>query len=105
MPTKLQRHLASVFLKIFLRDRQSIFFSLFFPIIFMTVFGFVNSGEPDAINIGVTNNSSSDVATDFVQLLIDDPIFDNRWCSGFVFSNASSCSVLAPAWYFDFHSL
>ena len=36
MPTKLQLHLAKIFLKIFLRDRQSIFFSLFFPIIFMT---------------------------------------------------------------------
>ena len=76
MPSKLQRHLATVFLKIFLRDRQSIFFSLFFPIIFMTVFGFVNSGEQNAINIGIVNNSSSDVATDFVQLLIDDPIFN-----------------------------
>lgn len=76
MPTKLQRHLARIFLKIFLRDRQSIFFSLFFPIIFMTVFGFVNSGEQDAINIGIVNDSSSEVASDFVQLLIDDPIFN-----------------------------
>jgi len=76
MPTKLQRHLASVFLKIFLRDRQSIFFSLFFPIIFMTVFSFANSGQQDPIKVGVVNNSASIVATDFAQLLIDNPLFD-----------------------------
>ncbi len=75
MLSKLQIHLAKVFLKIFLRDRQSIFFSLFFPIIFMTVFGFVNSAEQEAIKIGIVNNSSSTVATDFAQLLIDNPIF------------------------------
>jgi len=76
MPTKLQFHLIAVFLKIFLRDRQSLFFSLFFPIIFMTVFGFMNTGQQNQISIGVVNNSGSEVALDFVQLLIDDPIFD-----------------------------
>ncbi|MDA1372961.1 MAG: ABC transporter permease [Proteobacteria bacterium] len=76
MPSKLQLHLSKVFLKIFLRDRQSIFFSLFFPIIFMTVFGFVNSGGQDPINIGVVNESNSVVASNFVQELIDSPIFN-----------------------------
>ncbi len=76
MLTKLQRHLARVFLKIFLRDRQSIFFSLFFPIIFMTVFGFINNGEQDPINIGVVNNATDAVAESFVQQLIDDPVFN-----------------------------
>ena len=75
MLSKLQIHLAKVFLKIFLRDRQSIFFSLFFPVIFMTVFGFINNADQEAINIGVVNNSSSIVATDFAQLLIDNPVF------------------------------
>ncbi|MEX0964642.1 MAG: ABC transporter permease [Pseudohongiellaceae bacterium] len=76
MPTKLQLHLSNVFLKIFLRDRQSIFFSLFFPIIFMTVFGFVNSDEVDPIKLGIVNNSSSVVANDFTQMLIDNPLFN-----------------------------
>lgn len=76
MPTKLQLHLAGVFLKIFLRDRQSIFFNLFFPVIFMSVLGFVNNGEQDPFNIGIVNNSSSVVANDFVQLLTDDPLFN-----------------------------
>lgn len=75
MPTKLQLHLSKVFLKIFLRDRQSIFFSLFFPIIFMTVFAFANSGEVDPIELGIVNNSSSEVASDFSRMLIDNPLF------------------------------
>jgi ABC-2 type transport system permease protein len=76
MPTKLQLHLAKVFLKIFLRDRQSIFFSLFFPIIFMTVFAFANNGEVDPIKLGIVNNSSSAVANDFSQMLMDNPLFE-----------------------------
>jgi ABC-2 type transport system permease protein len=76
MLSKLQLHLTSVFLKIFLRDRQSIFFSLFFPIIFMTVFSFINGGAQDPIKLGLVNNSGSAVATNFVQQLIDDPLFN-----------------------------
>lgn len=76
MPTKLQLHLSKVFLKIFLRDRQSIFFSLFFPIIFMTVFAFANSGEVDPIELGIVNNSRSVVAADFTQMLVDNPLFN-----------------------------
>jgi len=76
MPTKLQLHLSKIFLKIFLRDRQSIFFSLFFPIIFMTVFAFANNGEVDPIKLGIVNNSSSEVASDFSQMLNDNPLFN-----------------------------
>jgi ABC-2 type transport system permease protein len=76
MPTKLQLHLCKVFLKIFLRDRQSIFFSLFFPIIFMTVFAFANNGEVDPIKLGIVNNSTSEVAADFSQMLNDNPLFN-----------------------------
>ncbi len=75
IPTNAQFHLAKVFLKIFLRDKQSIFFSLFFPIIFMTVFGFVNSNEIESIPIGIVNESSNSVAIDFIQELMDSPLF------------------------------
>lgn len=76
MPTKLQLHLSKIFLKIFLRDRQSIFFSLFFPIIFMTVFAFANNGEVDPIKLGIVNNSTSDVSANFSQMLTENPLFD-----------------------------
>ncbi|MGI9250201.1 MAG: ABC transporter permease [Pseudohongiellaceae bacterium] len=75
MFSKLQLHLSKVFLKIFMRDRQSIFFSLFFPIIFMTVFAFVSSDEQDYIDIGIVNSSANDAAASFIQLLMDDPLF------------------------------
>jgi|TARA_B110000971_G_scaffold153245_1_gene156477 ABC-2 type transport system permease protein len=75
MPSKVQFHLAKVFLKIFLRDRQSIFFSLFFPIIFMTALGFVNRNGVNPVNIGVINDSPDPSAIEFIQELIDNPVF------------------------------
>ena len=61
---------------IFLRDRQSIFFSLFFPVIFMTIFGFVNNDQQEPFDIGVVKKSDSVVAADFVQQLKDNPVFN-----------------------------
>jgi ABC-2 type transport system permease protein len=72
----LQRHLSFVFLKIFARDRQSIFFSLFFPVIFMTVFGFVNNNEPEQIPLGVVSAGSDDSAMQLMGQLERLPAFD-----------------------------
>ena len=74
--TPLQRHLTSIFLKIFLRDRRSIFFSLFFPVIFMTVFSLASDREQEPINIGIAKLSSNEVSSDFVQRLSDSPMFN-----------------------------
>ena len=74
--TASQRHLTTVFLKIFLRDRRSIFFSLFFPVMFMTVFSLSSDREQDAISIGIVNNSSNATAATFAQLLTESPLFD-----------------------------
>lgn len=63
-------------MKIFMRDRQSIFFSLFFPVIFMSVFSFVNNGNLDPIAIGVVNNSDSELAEQFVEKLNELEIFE-----------------------------
>ncbi len=76
MLTTLQRQLAIVFMKIFWRDRRSIFFSLFFPIVFMTVFALASSRDQAAIPLGIINDSGSQLAVDFSQQLIDDPRFD-----------------------------
>ena len=76
MLSRLRLHLSYVFLKIFLRDRQSIFFSLFFPIIFMTVFGFVGNAGQEPVELGVVNNSGADVAERFVSQLREDPLFN-----------------------------
>ncbi len=75
MLSKLQRHLAKDFMKIFLRDRQSIFFSLFFPVVFMSIFAFVRSGGQEPIPLGVTNQSDSAAAARLVAMLREDPAF------------------------------
>jgi len=74
--SSLQLQLAWVFLKIFLRDRQSIFFSLFFPIIFMTVFGFVSDSDQESISLGIANADESSMAADFVEQLRADSLFE-----------------------------
>ena len=75
MFTSLQLHLAKVFLKIFLRDRQSIMFSLFFPLVFIGAFLY-SGGDPDPINIGLVNNSNTTISKNFSELVIGDPLFN-----------------------------
>ena len=68
MFTSLQLHLAGVFLKIFLRNRQAILFSLFFPLIFIGAFSF-SGGERDPFLIGVADQSKSSIASEFIESL------------------------------------
>ena len=75
MITSLHLHLAKVFLKIFLRDRQSIIFSLLFPLIFTGVFLF-SADEPDPMNLGLVNNSQSTIGKHFSELVIAEPLFN-----------------------------
>jgi len=71
-----QRQLAWVFLKIFLRDKQSIFFSLFFPMIFIFVLGVINDSDPDPFDLGIVNNANSELAVEFIETLSASAIFD-----------------------------
>ncbi len=75
MLSKLQRHLAKDFMKIFLRDRQSIFFSLFFPVVFMSIFAFVRGGGQEPIPLGVANQSDSAAGARLVEMLQEDFAF------------------------------
>lgn len=70
--------LAAVFMKIFLRDRQAIFFSLFFPAVFMTIFGLIGNSEPSPIDVGIANHSDSPLSTQFISLLDANPLFRVR---------------------------
>lgn len=63
------------FLQIFSRDRQAIFFSLFFPIIFMSVFGLVGSGADDPMAIGIVNEADNPLSAEFIATLTDNPLF------------------------------
>ena len=75
MLTSAQLHLAKVFLKIFFRNRQSIFFSMLFPLIFTGVF-FFSSGPSDPIKLGLVNLSQSTIAVKFSDLVKAEPAFD-----------------------------
>ncbi len=68
-------HLARVFLRMFLRDRQAMFFSLFFPILFLTIFGYVRDRPIDRIEISVASKATGAAATEFLQLLGDNVLF------------------------------
>ena len=74
MFTSLQMHLAGVFLKIFLRNRQAILFSLFFPLIFIGAFSF-SGGERDPFLIGVADQSKSSISSEFIQSLEEEDLF------------------------------
>ena len=68
-------HLAKVFLRMYLRDRQSMLLNLLFPVMFLSILGFIN-GDSDPIEIGVANQSQSQIAAEFVKTLDENPLFD-----------------------------
>ena len=74
MFTKSQLHLASIFIKIYYRDRQSLAFSLMFPLIFTGIFLF-SGGEPDPTDIGLANQSQNELSVQFVELIKEKDIF------------------------------
>ncbi|MBL4819717.1 MAG: ABC transporter permease [Gammaproteobacteria bacterium] len=67
--------IANALTKIFLRDRQAIFFSMFFPIVFMVVFSFVGSQNQDPIPIGIVNNAPGPLSQDFIDILEENSLF------------------------------
>jgi ABC-2 type transport system permease protein len=61
--------------KRFFRDRLAIFFTIGFPLIFLFVFGNLNSGSGSvSFNVALINNSTSDFSKTFVQQLTDSKI-------------------------------
>ena len=75
MFTESQLYLAMVFLKMFLRDIQSIFFNLFFPMAFIGVFLFTG-GEPDPIKVGIVDKAQNQLSRSFSSLLDQDTTFE-----------------------------
>ena len=74
MLTKPQIHLAIIFIKIFYRDRQSLFFSLLFPLIFTGIFLFSDS-EPNPTKLGLVNQSQDELSIKFVELVKKEKVF------------------------------
>ena len=74
MLTKPQIHLALTFIKIFYRDRQSLFFSLLFPLIFTGIFMF-SGGEPEPTKLGLVNQSQDALSFKFIELVKKEKTF------------------------------
>jgi ABC-2 type transport system permease protein len=68
--------MARTCLTIFSKDRQAIFFTLFFPITFMAIFGFVTAGGDEPLEIGVVDHAQSAFSTEFIAALRAEPLFD-----------------------------
>jgi ABC-2 type transport system permease protein len=61
--------------KRFFRDRLALFFSIGFPLIFLFVFGSLNSGSGGlSLNVAIINNSNSQFAKEFVQKITDSKV-------------------------------
>ena len=81
MVTSLKKQLFTVWVfflintKRFFRDRLAIFFSIGFPLIFLFVFGGLNSGSSDiSFNVALLNQSQTDFAAKFETQLKDSKI-------------------------------
>lgn len=64
---ELQAFLAMVkaSLKMFIRNKGTIVFSLLLPMVMLSVFGFLSGRSGAAIRIGITNHSTTDMAAEF----------------------------------------
>src|SRR4026207_492752 len=75
-PVNLTLVMTRTFLRLFSRDRQAIFFSLFFPLVFMTVFGLAGSRADDPMKIGIVDNADNALSHRFIATLSANPLFE-----------------------------
>jgi len=68
--------MARTFLRIFSRDRQAIIFSLFFPVLFMGVFGLVGNGDPDPVTIGIVDRADNALSAAFTNAVKANPLLE-----------------------------
>ncbi|HEY6736330.1 MAG TPA: ABC transporter permease [Candidatus Saccharimonadia bacterium] len=63
------RGLTIASLKMYFRNRTALFFSLFFPVMFIVVFGFIFKNSNATFKVDVTNQAQSALATQFTEAL------------------------------------
>src|ERR1041385_4836109 len=69
------RGLTIASIKMYFRNRTGIFFSLFFPIVFIVVFGLIFKNSSTSFKIDLTNQSRSPLATHLETQLKNIPAF------------------------------
>ena len=68
-------YLTKVFIQIFLRNKQYIFFSLLLPVVILGIVG-LNDGEKDPVNIGLVDYSNSSISKEFIDKLSNNALFN-----------------------------
>jgi ABC-2 type transport system permease protein len=70
-------HLAAAQLRMYVRDRQSVFFGLFFPVFFMLALGFLADAEPEPVDVAVVRAApESDSADPLIAALSAQELLD-----------------------------
>lgn len=60
------RSLTIASIKMYARNRTALFFSLFFPLVFITVFGLIFKNNSASLTVDLTNNAHTQLASSFV---------------------------------------
>lgn len=63
-------------LKMFVRNRQSLFFTLFMPTVIMLIFGLIGFDKPQHIDVGVVTSAPTPATQQFVDGLSDVSVFN-----------------------------
>jgi ABC-2 type transport system permease protein len=69
------RGLTSASIKMYFRNRTALFFTLFFPIFFILIFGSIFKNTSTSFDINITNNSHSQLASQFEKAIKKIPAF------------------------------
>ncbi len=63
-------------LKMFIRSRQALFFTLFMPLLIMLIFGYIGFDQPTTFDVGVVTHTPTTQTAAFVNQLEEFPTFD-----------------------------
>lgn len=62
-------------IKMFLRSRQALFFSLFMPFIIMFIFGYIGFDKPPVVDVGLVSGAPNTATAQFIDQVKQFPIF------------------------------
>ncbi len=68
--------LTSASLKMYFRNKTAVFFTMFFPLIFIGIFALISNKQSAKLNIDVIYNSKSQIESEFVNVLKNSNIFN-----------------------------
>jgi len=71
------------------------FFSLFFPLVFMVAFGFIGGQEPDPVRLGIVNNASGPLADELIGKSSCAPSWRKATASSYWSSRRNSATGMA----------